>query len=297
MERVLLVGRGFLGSELARLCESQGGQVYVADKEKGEGEAGGVLESCALVDVREIGSLRTWREQLLAELGELPPVGFFCVSSSRGGQEVFVETMGQGVKNLREVFPEICWVFCSSTSVYPQEKGEEVTEESPVLARTERTKVLLESEARVLASGGIVARLSNLYGPGRSVLLERLRAGKGSMEEEGERLLNHIHRDDAAEALWLLAQKRKECLGQVYNVTDSLPVAKKKLYRALCSVLQWDHPKGSFPRSSARPFSSKAVSNARLLALGWEPRYPTFFEALEDILPTLPFLWENAGEE
>ena len=61
------------------------------------------------------------------------------------------------------------------------------------------------TERLVLASGGVVARLSGLYGPGRCHVLKNLVNGTAHLDGAGDRMMNFIHRDDAARAMLLLS--------------------------------------------------------------------------------------------
>ena len=284
MSRILVVGMGYLGRAVAaRAIEAQ----YEAAMASLEGG-----EEVLPVDLGEEASVR-----LLASRVGQPDVIIHCASTSRGGAEAYRRVFADGCRNLTSCFPSSRVILCSSSSVYPQQEGETVTEESPVAALTENTGFLLEAEKCVLDSSGVVARLSNLYGPGRSVLLTRFLEGHAALEDRGQKFVNHIHRDDAAVALVLLAGM-EAAGGQVYNVTDSLPLNQKKMYRALCSLFL-KSPLPSEPRRAGgkRPWTNKAVSNAKLLETGWLPQYPSFLDAVPDLVPTLDIALPESADE
>lgn len=271
---------GFLGRAAAGLFEREGWVVYRASLEAEEG--------VAPVDVRDFASVEA------LSCGERDPdVVILCASTNRGGVGEYRRVFADGCGHLLRRFPASRLIMCGSCSVYAQQEGELVDEESEAEPVSESARILLEAESLVLRSGGTVARLSNLYGPGRSVLLAGFMAREAVMEEDGRRLLNHIHRDDAAAALLLLAET-PSCAGHVYNVTDSLPLSQKKMYRALSALLvrPWP-PSGPKKEGGKRAWTNKAVSNERLRALGWRPVYESFLEAVPDVLPTLP----AGGEE
>lgn len=284
MSRVLVVGMGYLGTAAAGQALQDGYEVARASLEPGEG--------MLAVDLGDRESV-----QALAARVESPDAVIHCASTSHGGTEAYRRVFVEGCRNLTECFPGSRVVMCSSCSVYPQQGGEKVTEDSPVRALSENAELLLEAEKIVLAAGGSVARLSNLYGPGRSVLLTRFLEGYSVLEEDGKRFVNHIHRDDAAAALILLAT-REECAGQIYNVTDSLPLNQKKMYRALCALFL-KPPLSSGPRleSGKRPWTNKALSSEKLQATGWTPRYPSFLDAVPDLVPTLDISQEESEDE
>jgi nucleoside-diphosphate-sugar epimerase len=148
---------------------------------------------------------------------------------------------------------------------------------------------LREAEDHVLAHGGTVARLAGIYGPGRSVLLEKFFNGTAVIEGDGTRWINQAHRDDIAAALKCIADRGAR---GVFNVSDDHPFPQRVLYARLSSMFQRPLPKaGPVDFQRKRAWTNKQVSNAKLRALGWTPRFPSFFDAIE-IDPGLlqPFL-------
>jgi nucleoside-diphosphate-sugar epimerase len=104
-------------------------------------------------------------------------------------------------------------------------------------------------------------------------------------------LINHVHRDDIVTALLLLANQRATCRAEIFNVVADQPIALRDAYEWLSSRL--NKPLSPAPVSGAprkRGESNKHVSNGKLRALGWVPRYPTFDRAMtESILPSFRF--------
>jgi len=139
----------------------------------------------------------------------------------------------------------------------------------------------------VLASGGIVARLAGIYGPGRSALLNKFLAGTAMMDPENDRFVNQVHRDDIAAALFSLLIREAE-IAQIYNVVDDRPILQSECYRWLAQRLNRPLPPiGRSMQERKRGDSNKRVSNAKLRALGWTARYPAFPEAMDkSILPS-----------
>jgi nucleoside-diphosphate-sugar epimerase len=208
-----------------------------------------------------------------------------CAASGRGGEEAYRAVYRDGCRNLVACFPGVPLVFTSSTSVYGQVDGSVVDEESPAEPDRETGRLLREAEEIVLAAGGAVARLAGIYGPGRSVILKKFSEGTAVIEEDGRRYLNQIHRDDAAAAVVRMVEGR---LSGVYCVGDSRPLRQRECYEALAEKFGKPVPP-SGPRDVGRKrgWTHKQVSNAKLRATGWEPGYPCFLDAVEDVLPTL----------
>jgi nucleoside-diphosphate-sugar epimerase len=150
---------------------------------------------------------------------------------------------------------------------------------------------LRETEKFILASGGIVARLGGIHGPSRSFFLSKFLEGTAVVDPNDRRLINQVHRDDIVSALLLLAERRSECEGEIFNVVGDQPVRAREAYEWLRTRLERPLP---LPAQHAperkRGESNKRVSNKKLRALGWEPRYPTFEAAMaQSILPSFGF--------
>ncbi|HET6406631.1 MAG TPA: NAD-dependent epimerase/dehydratase family protein, partial [Chthoniobacteraceae bacterium] len=203
-----------------------------------------------------------------------------CASSSRGGPDQYRQVYLEGARNLVSAFAPAHLIFTSSTSVYAQVDGSVVTEESPATPLRETGLILREAEDVILNAGGCVARLAGIYGPGRSVLLRKFFAGEAVIEEDGSRYVNQIHRDDAAAALLRLVEGRAS---GIYNVADDAPLTQREVYTWLAVHFGKPiPPTGPVNTERKRGVTHKCVSNSKLRALGWSPRYPSFREAVAD---------------
>ena len=208
-----------------------------------------------------------------------------CAASGKGGgEEAYRKVYLEGCRNLVRRFPRARLVYTSSSSVYGQVEGEIVTEESEALPDRATGKVLLETEDVVLRAGGVVARLAGLYGPGRSVLKRKFLAGEAVIEEDGRRFINQIHRDDAARAVFHLISMEEFPIGEVFNVSDSETLTQKGVYEGMARIFGKEMPP-SGPRdlNRKRGWTHKSVSNAKLVRAGWEPKYPSFLDAVEGL--------------
>ena len=279
MRRVLIAGCGYLGQATADVFETAGWKV-----EGWTGSSKSARELLAKpyrVDALDISNAR----QVAAHPGNFDAV-IHCASTRGGDVDLYRSVYLIGVRNLLDRFPEAKILFTSSTSVYAQSNGEWATEESPAEPNQETGKILREAEKLVLARGGNVARLGGIYGPGRSFLLKKFLGGEAIVDPERDRFVNQIHRDDAAAALFLLVG-RQALGGGIYNVVDDQPILQSECYRWLAERL--NRPAPPFGRSASkrkRGQSNKRVSNAKLRALGWVPRYSTFAKAMgKSILP------------
>lgn len=279
MRRVLIAGCGYLGQATADVFETAGWEV-----EGWTNSSKSARELSAKhyrVDALDISNAR----QVTGRTGNFDAV-IHCASTRGGDVDLYRSVYLIGTRNLLDRFREAKILFTSSTSVYAQSNGEWVTEESPAEPNQETGKILREAEQLVLARDGNVARLGGIYGPGRSFLLRRFLGNEAIVDPERDRFVNQIHRDDAAAALFLLVWRQSPG-GGIYNVVDDRPILQSECYRWLAERL--NRPAPPFGRSASkrkRGESNKRVSNAKLRALGWVPRYSTFAKAMgKSILP------------
>ncbi|NQX01580.1 sugar nucleotide-binding protein [bacterium] len=260
--KLLLIGQGYLGQAITHEFREQGWDVAATSLSGSDGTL-----------VCDVGNP--------AAVACLPVADFIvhCAASGRGGAEAYQRVYVDGCRNLAETFPGVPLLFTSSTSVYGQADGSVVSEESPAIPDRETGQLLLEAEAVVLAAGGIVARLAGIYGPARSVILKKFLSGEAVIEEDGRRFLNQIHRDDAARAIFHLAGARAT---GVFNVSDSTPLTQASCYEQLGKIFSRPlPPSGPRDLNRKRGWTHKQVSNEKLRATGWQPRYPSFIAAVE----------------
>lgn len=281
MPRVLIAGCGYVGAAAADRFHERGWEV--------EGLTASVASAAALsgrsyavrqVDITNPDAIAS---------GEFDVV-IHCVSSRGGDEEQYRRLYFEGAKNLFHAFPRATVLFTSSTSVYAQKDGSTVDELSPAEPGQAKGKILRRTEEMVLAAGGIVARLAGIHGPGRSFFLTRFLEG-AAICDRNDRFINQVHRDDIVSALLLLAERRAECSGQIFNVAGDRPIRGMEAYHWLSSRLKKPlPPRTSDPTSTRRGESNKQVSNKKLRAFGWTPRYPTFQFAMEEsILPSFGY--------
>lgn len=264
MPSLLLVGYGYLGQAIAQRARAAEWSVIPVSLSGGETSL-----ACDVADPTAV-----------AELPEVDAI-VHCAASGRGGAEAYQRVYVDGCRHLIQRYPGKPLLFTSSTSVYHQTDGSTVDETSPCCPDRATGLLLLEAESLVLAANGIVARLAGIYGPGRSVLLRKFLANEAVIEEDGRRLLNQIHRDDAAQAVvHLLAQPTAR--GGCYNVSDSHPLTQLECYQALASRFDAPlPPTGPRDLNRKRGWTHKRVSNAKLCATGWQPKFPCFLDAID----------------
>jgi nucleoside-diphosphate-sugar epimerase len=276
---VLIIGCGFLGEAAAELFFAQGRPVLgvVRSAESREKYASRNFET-ALCDVTSDQSVEALRERVQGV-----PLAIYSVSSGGGSAAEYAIIYRDSLKRVLQSWRPQKVVFVSSSSVYGQNDGSWVTEESPALPEYDTASVLLEAEDIALANEGIVARFTGIYGPGRSMQLRKFLGGEAVLEAGGNRYLNQIHRDDGAFGLLHLADLSVP--PGIYNVTDDTPATQRELYGWMANFLQLPlPPEGPVNKNRKRGVTSKRVSNSKLRSLGWRPKYPAYRDALPSLM-------------
>ena len=276
--KTLIVGAGYIGEAFADFAHAKGPEVVActASEDSAKALAGVKPYPVAAADVSRLGEV----ERLRADHGAFDLV-LFSASSGRGGAERYRSVYFEGAQNIAATFKEARLIFTGSTSVYAQIDGGWVDESSPAEPDRETGKWLRQAEDVVLGSGGSVARLAGIYGPGRSVLLRKFLAGRAVIEGDGEKWLNQAHRDDIVNALWTIWASPATA-SSIYNVCDNQPLTQRECYAGLARHFDRLLPPSAPPDyDRKRGWTNKRVANARLRALGWEPRYPSFLRSIE----------------
>lgn len=289
----VIAGCGYLGNFLARELIAAGrpvlGLTHRAESAAALAAAGIPAVACDLTGLDSVMAAATavTKTSCPAKIHIV-----HCAASGRGGRsEAYRAIYLEGCRNLRAAFPQADQVFfTSSTSVYPHIGGEIVTESTPAEPDRQTGQILRQTEQETLATGGIVGRLAGIYGPGRSVLLKNFLAGQSVIDVRREppatpdgRWVNQIHVQDAARAIaHLLQLDLPTDAPRLFNIADSTPLLQRPLFTRLAQRFQRPLPPEAPPDlDRKRGWTHKQVSNARLLATGWEPLYPDWFSALD----------------
>ena len=277
--KVLIAGCGYVGSALARLLGESGHQVW----------------GLARTPENLPGGARPFPADLTApeSLKNLPPgldAVVYAASADGFSEDAYTAAYVEGPRHLLAALAEQGQqprrvVFTSSTGVYGQSGGEWVDETSAAEAEHFSGAVLRRGE-EVFRNGpfpAVVARLGGIYGPGRTRLIDRVRGGEATCPEGETRYTNRIHRRDAAGAVaHLLGLDEAR---DVYLVVDREPAERCEVLRWIARRIGADAPAVVPGGGSGRgQRSNKRVSSRRLVASGYEHRYPTFREGYGEMI-------------
>ena len=265
---ILIAGAGYLGSEIAR--QASPAHHIISLTKSGENNH----HPCDLSSPDQVTHF--------SKNHPTPDLIIHCASSGRGGPPAYRSVFIEGCQNLITTFPTSHLLLTSSTSVYHQTDGSEVSETSPTHPIRETSQLLLQAERIVLAAGGTVARLAGLYGPKRSAILRKFLDHTAVIEESGQRILNQIHLSDAASASLHLATRK---LPGIYNVSDNHPTSQLECYQNLATHFGKPlPPRGPKNTSRKRAWTHKKILNTKLRASGWTPSYPSYLHAISTLI-------------
>jgi nucleoside-diphosphate-sugar epimerase len=275
LPRVVIAGCGFLGETAADLFFANGWDVLglCASVESAARFSTKPYEVRAVDIRRKFSLVSPWRgaDALV-----------HCAGPERAVSEAYRCVFVDGLLNALAAIEPRQVLITGSTSVYAQVDGTWVDETSETKPDRETGRILLEAEGIALASGGFVARLSGLYGPGRSVILRKFLSDQAVIEGDGLRWINQIHRDDAARAVVHLLTK--PAIQGIYNVCDSQPATQSEVYTWLADYFRRPLPGTGAPDlNRKRGWTNKRVSNAKLRGTGWRPAFPAYRDAIHSL--------------
>lgn len=273
MANILIAGCGDLGTGLAKDLVAKGHQVTGIRRngtlfpEGVEGITGDLraLPNEALPDVSLIFLIMTPNER-----------------SEAGYRQAYYDTAQVLVRRYQHSINPVKMVFVSSTSVYGQNQGEWIDEQSPAQPSSVTAKVLIETEALLQQAFTCVsARCSGIYGPGRFALMKKV------MTEQAwgaNSWTNRVHRDDVVSALLLLAELLLEDQDVPAHVivTDQTPVSMWEVKLWLATNLKVAI-KASLEEGLA-PQSGKRILADYLHHHGWQRHYPSYVAGYRKLL-------------
>lgn len=279
MTRILIAGCGDVGTALGRVLAARGAEVFGLRRRP---TLPAPLRAVAadLADPRTLTALPDRIDQVV-----------YAAAADGQTEEAYRRAYLNGPRHLLEALEARRsavqrFVYCSSTAVYGQTRGEWVDEDSPAEPRAFSGQILLAGERLVLGSGipATVVRLAGIYGPGRTRLIDQVRSGRATCPEGPPVWTNRIHRDDCVGSIaHLLALP--DATGIWLGVDDE-PAPR-------CAVLDWlaERLGVAPPRrvpgratGQGRGETNKRCRNAKLRAAGYRCRFPTFREGYAALL-------------
>ena len=292
MAKILIVGCGAIGSELAGVLSAKGHQV-TGLKRKPPLSAPGPINYVAA----NISSPAD-----LAYLDTDFTLAFFIVSPDERTEQSYRAVYESGLNNLLAKLPQTRWLMVSSTSVYGQSvasvpdqlrhfrhpwqsQGEWIDEDSIAEPDNITSRLIRQAERKLtdLNPENIVVRFSGIYGPGREYLL-RLAMQSPAIRQSPPYFTNRIHQRDCVGVLAFLVEQHLagKSLAQYYLASDDEPAPLWEVMTWLAERLHCPPPTAN--EAGVDASMNKRCNNARLKALGYKFQYPSYKDGYPELI-------------
>jgi nucleoside-diphosphate-sugar epimerase len=281
---VLVAGCGWLGTALSRRLLGRGDRVTGVRSDPARAEAlrplGITPLALDLADPAAADALPADIEAVVA-----------CQSSGAEGEEAYRRAYLAANRTLLRAArdrPVRALVYTGSTGLFGQRDGSDVDERTPPAPATPGGRILAEAEGLILeaAAGGLPARLlrlSGLYGPGRTWMIDRVRSGGFALGPGDDAFLNSCHQDDAVAALLAVLDRGRD--GGVYHATDAEPLRRAEVVTWVAGHLGIPPPRAA-PGAAPPPGPNRRIhGQATRAELGLALRWPSLREGLVPLLP------------
>jgi nucleoside-diphosphate-sugar epimerase len=295
-KRITIIGAGYVGMVLAKQAIEQGLEVAGTSRTaqtRAELEAMGAVAIAwdALDDPVE--RLDEVIDEETAVVYSVPTVYRDYEDSSEG--------MARHVEPVERVLSTCArrgaqrFVYLSSTSVYGDQQGEWVDEQTTRAPTSPYGRMRRDIEDHVLGYGREmpvnVARLVGIYGPGRTIL-QYVESGRYKLVDGGTKPTNRIHVDDIVRAVFAIIEHAGNG-ARVYNLCDGDPRTVAEVIDFLVERLGIERPEEISlekyaetrgPNGAARWKNTYRCKSDRLVGeLGVELRFQNVLEGYREL--------------
>jgi nucleoside-diphosphate-sugar epimerase len=279
MAKILIIGCGAIGTQLAQVLSANGHQVTGLKRNPPETATGNVDYFAA--DITSPADLK----DLAIDFDTL----YFIVSPDGCNEESYRDIYESGLNNLLNKFSQADskphWIFVSSTSVYGQSQGEWVDEDSVAQPDNTTSQLIRQAEQKLMAldADNIVVRFSGIYGPGREYLL-KMAMQAPAIQQYPPYFTNRIHQHDCIGVLAFLLERSMAgvALDQCYLASDDDPAPMWDVMSWLAEHLNCQPPMvKSVDKDCVR---NKRCNNQRLKALGYQFHFPGYKDGYLELI-------------
>lgn len=276
MMNILIAGYGDIGKKVGEKLLRAGHRVYGLKRNATSITGATIPISADLSQPLARGVLPAGLDQIL-----------YILSADGFNEQAYQQAYVDGVRYLTQALGENLnslqrFLFVSSTSVYSQNTGEWVDEESPTQPGAFNGQIMLDAEEQVMdLPNSMVVRFSGIYGEGRNRMLQQVNSG---MIAASHPVIysNRIHSDDCASVLYHMLQLRNPG-HRLFLASDNQPAALHDIQQWLADQLGVPQIKRRY-QVPARRAGSKRVRNHRLLDSGYDFIYPDFKTGYRELL-------------
>jgi len=279
MAKILIIGCGAIGTQLAHVLSAKGHQVTGLKRNPPETDDGKVHYFTAdITSPADLIDLSTDFDTL-----------YFILSPDGRNEESYRDIYESGLNNLLNKFSQAGsnphWIFVSSTSVYGQSQGEWVDENSITQPTNATSQFIRRAEQKLMERevDNIVIRFSGIYGPGREYLL-RMAMQTPAIQQNPPYYTNRIHEQDCVGVLAFLLERRLTgiVLDQCYLASDDDPAPMWEVMSWLAEQMNCQPP--TVKVNDNHYVMNKRCNNQRLKALGYQFRYPCYKDGYLELI-------------
>jgi nucleoside-diphosphate-sugar epimerase len=231
MTRIFIAGCGYIGERIARSYAEAESDV-----------------TCMVRSPEHAARLAEDRFTTLAvaldDCGTLPPfelsgaILFYLVPPPGGG--ISDSRARNFISRIAPDSKPVKIIYLSATSVYGDQAGAVVTEDSPAQPDSAMGKRRLDAETAFREYGAangvpvVILRVSGIYGPGRLPLMQ-ISQGHPLLNEAESGPSNRIHADDLTAVCIAAAQHGVD--GEIFNISDGHPSSMTTYFNACADAL------------------------------------------------------------
>jgi nucleoside-diphosphate-sugar epimerase len=266
---VLVAGCGWLGQAVAAALEAMGDRVTAVRRDPARAAA--LPFPAIAVDLAAPRAARKLPGDVDAVIA--------CQSAAADSLEAYRDAYVRANETLLALAASRL-LYTGSTGVFGQRDGSDVDEGTAPAPASATAEVLVEAERLVTAGGGIVVRLSGLYGPGRTGVVDRVRSGAMALGPGDDAWTNWCHRYDAASAI--LAALERGRPGATYHASDAEPLRRREVVEWIAARLGIPPPRSDRPPPSA--VNRRILAGRSRAELGYSLRHASLRDGLTAVI-------------
>ena len=275
--KILIVGCGQLGFSIVKNADPDIFKLY--------GFSRSLRKSPPSIEMHQVDILKTEAIDAIKLIN--PEIIIYAVSADTQSIESYQEHYVAGLKNTYEAILELDQFkhlfFVSSTRVYGQKTTKILSELDIAEPSDYGGEALLEAEtvARQLKDKATILRLSGIYGPNRTRMIQLAQSTPGNWPATNN-WSNRIHEEDAARFIVFLINRimLNEPIESLYLVTDGVPTKQYDVLTWIRNRLQLTTDTIEVPILE----SGKQLQSVLLNQSGFELKYPDFTYGYEAII-------------
>ena len=275
--KILIVGCGQLGFSIVKNADPDIFKLY--------GFSRSLRKSPPSIEMHQVDILKTEAIDAIKLIN--PEIIIYAVSADTQSIESYQEHYVAGLKNTYEAILELDHFkhlfFVSSTRVYGQKTTKILSELDIAEPSDYGGEALLEAEtvARQLKDKATILRLSGIYGPNRTRMIQLAQSTPGNWPATNN-WSNRIHEEDAARFIVFLMKRimMNESIEPLYLVTDGVPTKQYDVLTWIRNRLQLTTDTIEVPILE----SGKQLQSVLLNQSGFELKYPDFTYGYEAII-------------